>query len=318
MHYQKLTPKEIQQFIEEYKDGRNICYILCKEDTQEAINDLHSLSYVDYDDVGALFDWLLDSFEMRRNSNDDSFYRAFLTLYNDEILNFRLSRHYATEKSTSDAFVRNGQPDIEYHLIIERVPSTSNSPPIASNTDFFGTAEVIFEVSFNDFKNNSEREKFANELILYLTYGKGKGKRINENKQYKTNRIMNKKLIRLTENDLHKIVKRSVNKVLREGINDITPLSTHIQNNQDADLETLGNIVDGLRKVQEGGVLRKWNPTIAARLKNSGLVDTDTIQAVTEINLLIYRLGNMDFSHKRVYNGETFNDTWNRWQREDD
>ena len=97
-----------------------------------------------------------------------------------------------------------------------------------------------------------------------------------------------------------------------------TPLSTHIQNNQDTDLETLGNIVDELRKVKEGGALRKWNPSIAARLRESGLVDTETVQAITQINLLIYRLGNMDFSHKRVYNGETFDDTWNRFQREQD
>lgn len=37
---------------------------------------------------------------------------------------------------------------------------------------------------------------------------------IEENKQYKTNRNMNKKLIRLTESDIHKIVRESVNKVL--------------------------------------------------------------------------------------------------------
>ena len=98
----------------------------------------------------------------------------------------------------------------------------------------------------------------------------------------------------------------------------LTPLSTHIQNNQDADLETLGNFVDDLRKVKEGGALSKWNPTIAARLRKSGLVDTETVQAITQINLLIYRLGNMDFSHKRVYNGETFDDTWNRLQHEQD
>jgi hypothetical protein len=39
---------------------------------------------------------------------------------------------------------------------------------------------------------------------------------ISENKQYKTNTNMNKKLIRLTESDLHRIVKESVKRVLRE------------------------------------------------------------------------------------------------------
>ena len=41
-----------------------------------------------------------------------------------------------------------------------------------------------------------------------------------ENKQYKTNTNMNKKLIRLNESDLHRIVKESVKKVLRENTND--------------------------------------------------------------------------------------------------
>ena len=37
-----------------------------------------------------------------------------------------------------------------------------------------------------------------------------------ENKQYKSNTNMNKKLIRLTESDLHRIVKESVNRVIKE------------------------------------------------------------------------------------------------------
>lgn len=36
-----------------------------------------------------------------------------------------------------------------------------------------------------------------------------------ENKQYKTNTNMKKKLIRLTESDLHKIVKESVNRIIK-------------------------------------------------------------------------------------------------------
>ena len=209
MHYEGLIPKDIQQFIDEYRRGRKVQYYYCKEDTQEAIKKLQSLSYEDYVDIAALFDWFIKTFLMRA-STKDSFYRAFLTLYNDEILNFRLSRHYATESSTSDAFMRYGQSDIEYHLVIERVPSTSSSPPIASTTDFMGTSEVIFEVSFNDFKNNDGWKTFAKDLIAYLKYGKSKG--ITENKQY---RHM-KKLVRLTESDLHKIVKESVNRIINE------------------------------------------------------------------------------------------------------
>lgn len=41
---------------------------------------------------------------------------------------------------------------------------------------------------------------------------------VSENKQYKTNTKMNKKLIKLTEANLKQIVKKSVNKILKEGI----------------------------------------------------------------------------------------------------
>ena len=44
---------------------------------------------------------------------------------------------------------------------------------------------------------------------------------LDENKQYNTNRNMNKKLIKLTENDLHRIVKESAKRVLRENSIDI-------------------------------------------------------------------------------------------------
>lgn len=59
------------------------------------------------------------------------------------------------------------------------------------------------------------------EKNFYLRYGMGdsiepKYNLVNENKQYKTYRNMNKKLIRLTESDLHRIVKESVKRVLRE------------------------------------------------------------------------------------------------------
>ena len=48
-----------------------------------------------------------------------------------------------------------------------------------------------------------------------------KNKNIGENKQYKTNRNMNKKLIRLTESDLHRIVKESVKRIIKEGWKDV-------------------------------------------------------------------------------------------------
>lgn len=84
MHYEKLKPKDIQQFIDEYRQGNKVRYYYCKDDTQEAINKLQSLSYENYIDIAVLFNWFIKAFLMRA-STSNSFYRAFLTLYNDEI-----------------------------------------------------------------------------------------------------------------------------------------------------------------------------------------------------------------------------------------
>lgn len=65
------------------------------------------------------------------------------------------------------------------------------------------------------FKSNGEFQPTNNpmdtEVEEYMNNN------LDENKQYKTYRNMNKKLIRLTEQDLHKIVKESVNKIILEG-----------------------------------------------------------------------------------------------------
>lgn len=58
-------------------------------------------------------------------------------------------------------------------------------------------------------------DTYLNEMTIYCL---GDIIPLNENKQYRTNTNMNKKLIRLIEDDLHKIVKESVNRVLKEGV----------------------------------------------------------------------------------------------------
>ena len=64
------------------------------------------------------------------------------------------------------------------------------------------------------FKSNGEFQPTNNpmdtEVEEYMNNN------LDENKQYKINTNMNKKLIRLTEADLHRIVKESVNRILNE------------------------------------------------------------------------------------------------------
>lgn len=72
------------------------------------------------------------------------------------------------------------------------------------------------------------------------------------NQELNTEQYMNKKLIRLTENDLHRIVKRSVNKVLRESYNDD---DVYMSNYRDAmsDREDTYTIDDLFSELKEEG-----------------------------------------------------------------
>lgn len=55
------------------------------------------------------------------------------------------------------------------------------------------------------------------------------------NSKNKSNNMMNKKLIRLTESDLHKIVKESVNKVINEGLWDAIEQNEYYEYDQFVD-----------------------------------------------------------------------------------
>ena len=114
-----------------------------------------------------------------------------------------------------------------------------------------------------------------------------------------------KNTIRLSEADLKKVISESVKKVLNEDMD------------VNSDLATLETIVDELRKLYDT-TLRHYTPFMAFRLKKSGVVDEKTIDIVAQITNLTYALGNQDFSHKRAYNGQTFNDRWERAQYDAD
>ena len=73
---------------------------------------------------------------------------------------------------------------------------------------------------------------------------------LDENKQYKTNTNMNKKLIRLTESDLHRIVKQSVNKILKEGVGD----NAYLQQNIQQAIFSLSAVASVLQKESESHV----------------------------------------------------------------
>ena len=98
------------------------------------------------------------------------------------------------------------------------------------------------------FKSNGEFQPTNNpmdtEVEEYMNNN------LDENKQYKANTNMNKKLIRLTESDLHRIVKQSVNKILKEGVGD----NAYLQQNIQQAIFSLSAVASVLQKESESHV----------------------------------------------------------------
>lgn len=221
-------------------------------------------------------------------ATNESYYIRFIPINKQDIvIDLRTTDHLRGEE-WSDRKDKGEHSNLRASAIVQDTSGTTptvvtKKPHIANGIKIKRVVQNIPTMLYGTPEQVIKHLKTLVCLFQNGYFGKYKEKEVvpsttRNNQNINCNRNMNKKLIRLTENDLHKIVKRSVNKILREGIDDITPLSTHIHNNQDTDLETLGNIVDELRKVKEGGALSKWNPTIAARLRKSGLVDTETVK----------------------------------------
>lgn len=105
---------------------------------------------------------------------------------------------------------------------------------------------------------------------------------VSENKQYKRNTNMNKKLIRLTENDLRRIVRESVKRTLNEEL-DTNPLIYRESKKLISDLQNSTNYFS------------QWLEHIKNNRSESGIEDTRTNiirQGVEEAGQFIKRLKN--------------------------
>lgn len=108
-----------------------------------------------------------------------------------------------------------------------------------------------------------------------------------ENKQYKTNTNMNKKLIRLTESDLHKIVKEAVNRIIKESVDEFTY----------SDSDDLGrgrHRQTIIYKGKEIGYLLSIEKTLLPQLKKSiycQMLNTECSQAMEVVCLMGKKVG---------------------------
>lgn len=120
---------------------------------------------------------------------------------------------------------------------------------------------------------------------------------------------MNKKLIRLTESDLHRIVKESVNKTLNEMDDNNTSVSLPTSNSLDRCIDILS---DTLRLFKQANLKSKFDPSVAATLRQSGMVDDEVVSKIVKIHQLIHQLDYMDISRIKTSNGETLTQMDNR------
>ena len=217
MNYSGVTPNDIVDWIDNYNIGNVSKYWKGKDDTIEAINKLNVLRHKTFVDCREIMEWFNDNLLMRgydamKPTETISMYRAFITVYFDEIFNLRISRHFSTEDATEKSMERYGEADEEFHLILERVPSTSPKSQINSDTCILDTPILVREISSGDFNDPTKRGNFIDIVIYHLKNPKGNFK---ENKQYKNmNNTRNK--VRLTESQLHNVIKKCVNKILSE------------------------------------------------------------------------------------------------------
>ena len=138
----------------------------------------------------------------------------------EEAMNFEPQNGWCTS-------VNQGRFEEHHNINHEMLYIIRNCKLSKSSNCRFVVAQVNLDGSriYWDQKNNNLNATNGDNHISAKEYETSLGNAINqlqpmklktENKQYKSNTNMNKKLIRLTESDLHKIVKEAVNKILTE------------------------------------------------------------------------------------------------------
>lgn len=239
MNFSIVTPNDVYNWIVEKGNGNDSDYNKGKEDTQEAIEVFQSLYGMQLDSIQGLFNYLKTTLSMRV-AESNSLYRAFIVLNNDEIMSIRFSQHPATRNSVTKAIKANGKPNLEYHLIVDRVKDINPHKDFYKDRTFKKVSFTIRDFTFSQLMDENTRKRVIDEIIYLLSYGTG-----NNNKQINTeNKSMNtnKKVVRLTESQLRNMIQESVKRVLREDLewdddgypinlpDDITEWASKVQN----------------------------------------------------------------------------------------
>lgn len=175
MNFSGVTPGDLISCLR-----TNRLYNKYIQDTEEAIDKLNEdlRNRTDLTE-GATFDWFLNNLKMAQKGQYGSLYRAFLCLQTDEIFNLRIANHNSTIMGTKDSWRKYGKPDIEYQLILEKVPLVhTNATPLEEDTLVLGTPILVNEYSVGEFCDPSKRGGLIDEIIDILENGSSGNARI--------------------------------------------------------------------------------------------------------------------------------------------
>ena len=149
---QTIIPKNIYEWIDKKENGDNTDYLKGKQDTQEAIGVFQSLYGYTFKTPYRLFLYL-KKYLCMRIARSQSFYRSFIVLNNDEIITLRLSQHFATQNSTNSAKERQGKPNVEYHLVINRMQPVNPKKDIYYDSAFEDIETMVRDINLGEFND---------------------------------------------------------------------------------------------------------------------------------------------------------------------
>lgn len=184
------------------------------------------LSLIQKENIGFLDDVL----GLKERGNNNSRYRAYLSMEGNYIVEIRISNHYTT-KDTTLTQSNNKSQYLFQVVLITNSPKTVLDNAIKHDTNA-GNTKLLTDTIISSFATLDDVKRILQEFSDYLlspntfvnnriqttnlltnkTDLTNNKKQINCNKNIKTD----KKTIRLTESDLHRVIKESVNKVLKE------------------------------------------------------------------------------------------------------
>lgn len=156
--------------------------------------------------VDKLYEYLYNTLKLIEATTTGSRYRAFITLNNDEITTLRLSKHFSTKRSIKRSKKRNGKPDVEYHLIVDRTQSEPRENDIYNDGMYSGINVMVRDINLEEFNDGGKRKGIIDEIIALLT-NRATPSNTNEIKQYG-------KMNCVSESRLRSIIRESINRLL--------------------------------------------------------------------------------------------------------